>query len=66
MELPKPTTFGSNALPAGASPALNVVLFYTDDWNADVLGVTDKTGMVQTPNLDQLAAEGQWFPHCDN
>ena len=64
MELPNPTTLGSNALPAaGASAALNVVLFYTDDWNADVLGVADKTGMVQTPNLDQLAAEGQWFPH---
>jgi len=28
-----------------------------------VLGIADKTNMVHTPNLDQLAAEGQWFPN---
>ena len=42
---------------------LNVILFYTDDWNADMLGIADATNVVHTPNLDQLAAEGQWFPN---
>jgi len=42
---------------------LNVILFYADDWNADMLGIADTSNMVHTPNLDQLATEGQWFPN---
>jgi len=45
----------------GAEPVVRNVLFIAlEDWNASVLGVEGKTP-VQTPHLDQLAAEGVRF-----
>jgi len=42
------------------NPPMNVVLFLADDWRYDTLGCAGNP-VVQTPNLDRLAAEGLRF-----
>jgi len=46
--------------PAFAAEPLNIVVLYADDWRHDTLGVANNP-VVQTPNLDRLAAEGVRF-----
>jgi len=50
---------------------LNVVLFYADDWAANMLGIEQaaknatsnqgNTVLIQTPHLDEMARNGVWF-----
>ncbi len=42
----------------------NVLILYTDQQRWDAVGVNDPDGIVQTPHLDRLAAEGASFDHC--
>jgi arylsulfatase A-like enzyme len=46
--------------PAAASDKMNIVVLYADDWRHDTLGVAGNP-VVQTPNLDRLAAQGVRF-----
>ena len=46
-----------------ASGPLNFVLFNPDEWRADCAGCYGDT-VVQTPNLDALAAQGTRFDQC--
>ena len=39
----------------------NIILIFTDDQNANVMGYASN-GIVKTPNLDRLAAEWNDFP----
>jgi arylsulfatase len=50
-------------IPRGAPrpDALNVVLFYVDDWSYKTLGHLN--GVVKTPHIDQLARHGISFSH---
>jgi arylsulfatase len=50
-------------IPRGAPRpnALNVVLFYVDDWSYKTLGHLN--GVVQTPHIDKLARHGISFSH---
>ena len=60
LQLEEEELNGKEVLPVHPRP-LNVVLFYTDDWNANNLGLVNP--LLHTPHLNQLAVEGQWFPH---
>lgn len=51
---------GSSAQPESAHSQPNILILYADDWRHDVLGVAGHP-VVQTPNLDRLAAEGIRF-----
>lgn len=42
---------------------LNIVVLYADDWRFDTLGV-ESSGLIQTPNLDRLAARGVRFKNA--
>lgn len=46
--------------PTLASEPLNLVVLYADDWRHDTLGAAGHP-VIQTPHLDQLAAEGVRF-----
>jgi len=49
-------------LSATESKPLNILVLYADDWRFDTLGAAGHK-IVQTPNLDRLAAEGVRFTH---
>ncbi len=42
----------------------NVLILYTDQQRWDALGVNDPEGVVQTPNLDRMAAQSTSFQRC--
>ena len=50
-------------LPAFASDTPNVLVLIADDMRADLMGVAGNN-IVKTPNLDQLAREGTYFPNA--
>lgn len=53
--------FNASAETAASSTApMNVVVLYADDWRHDTLGAAGHP-VVQTPNLDRMAAEGVRF-----
>lgn len=45
---------------AAETKPLNILVLYADDWRYDTLGCAGNP-IVQTPNLDRLASEGQHF-----
>ena len=49
-------------LSATESKPLNILVLYADDWRFETLGAAGHK-IVQTPNLDRLAAEGVRFTH---
>lgn len=51
-----------SGLARSASPPLNVVVLYADDWRHDTLGCAGHP-VVQTPRLDALARRGVRFTH---
>ena len=53
----------TNAKPAPAGTQPNILLIHSDQHRFDCLGVNGHT-LVQTPNLDRLAAEGANFTHA--
>jgi arylsulfatase A-like enzyme len=54
------TAVSSHGKCVAADPPMNVVVLYADDWRHDTLGVAGHP-VVQTPNLDALAADGVRF-----
>ncbi len=64
MKSPLPALLLLIALGASASAAdekpMNILMLYADDWRHDTLGAAGNP-VVQTPNLDALAAEGMRF-----